>query len=417
MTTDRATTTTPVRRRPRDRKAQIVRVAANAFGERGYHAVGVDEIAAEIGISGPALYRHFPNKYALFVATADAIVDRLLAVTEAPQHLPDARDRLAATVHEIVAVTIDNRRSGGIYRWESRYLDDHDRERFRVLWDEVNQRVARPLHELRPRLPESDIAMLAAATLSVIASITVHRIALSAGRTEALIDGLARSVLECELPTAPTELAASTRHDGGLAVAAKRESLIAAALEIFDKRGYHEATIEEIGVVAGITASSVYRYFAGKAEILAAVFYRASERLAVATSDALGEAADPAAAMDNLVTRYVRLAFVNPALISVYFAEFGNLPARERSDLRALQSQHIEEWVHLLTAQFPGLGTVAARFRVHAALGLVLDVGRLIRFDNSPQSRARVATLMKTVLRAGAPASDAHPDDAATPTL
>src|SRR5690242_20360464 len=76
------TPTTP-RRRPKNRKAQIVRVAARAFSERGYHPVGVDEIAAEVGISGPALYRHFANKYALLVAAAEAGAQQLLDAAEA----------------------------------------------------------------------------------------------------------------------------------------------------------------------------------------------------------------------------------------------------------------------------------------------------------------------------------------------
>ena len=46
---------------------------AELFCERGYHRVGIDEIAAVVGISGPAVYRHFPNKYAMLAhATRDA---------------------------------------------------------------------------------------------------------------------------------------------------------------------------------------------------------------------------------------------------------------------------------------------------------------------------------------------------------
>jgi tetratricopeptide (TPR) repeat protein len=52
------------------RRAQLLEAAAVAFGRRGYAAVGLGDIAAAVGISAPALYRHFPGKYALFAVPA-----------------------------------------------------------------------------------------------------------------------------------------------------------------------------------------------------------------------------------------------------------------------------------------------------------------------------------------------------------
>ena len=46
-----------VRRRPKDRKAQIARASAEAFSALGYHGVSMDAIAARVGISAAALYR------------------------------------------------------------------------------------------------------------------------------------------------------------------------------------------------------------------------------------------------------------------------------------------------------------------------------------------------------------------------
>ena len=47
-------TSVPARRDPR-RSGEL-------FHERGYHATGMDDIGAEAGISGPAIYRHFKGK-------------------------------------------------------------------------------------------------------------------------------------------------------------------------------------------------------------------------------------------------------------------------------------------------------------------------------------------------------------------
>ena len=47
------------------RREQILKEAARLFAERGFHGVGVDEIGAAVGISGPGLYRHFAGKDAM----------------------------------------------------------------------------------------------------------------------------------------------------------------------------------------------------------------------------------------------------------------------------------------------------------------------------------------------------------------
>src|SRR5262245_4393598 len=123
------------RRRPRDRKAQILATAAAAFGERGYHRVGVNDIAAELGISGPALYRHFPNKYALLKATALVSVRALLEAADG------AGPGLSARLRALITVTIDNRVGGGIYRWEGRYLAPGDRAQLRADYAAVVARI------------------------------------------------------------------------------------------------------------------------------------------------------------------------------------------------------------------------------------------------------------------------------------
>ena len=47
-----------------DRRQQIIDTAAELFAERGFHGVSVNDIGAACGISGPALYKHFPSKQA-----------------------------------------------------------------------------------------------------------------------------------------------------------------------------------------------------------------------------------------------------------------------------------------------------------------------------------------------------------------
>jgi AcrR family transcriptional regulator len=47
------------------RREQILRTAAELFAQRGFHGVSINDIGAAVGISGPALYRHFTAKEAV----------------------------------------------------------------------------------------------------------------------------------------------------------------------------------------------------------------------------------------------------------------------------------------------------------------------------------------------------------------
>lgn len=60
------------------RREQILVAAAGKFARHGFHGVGIDDIGAAVGISGPALYRHFRNKDAMLAEMLTGISDKLL---------------------------------------------------------------------------------------------------------------------------------------------------------------------------------------------------------------------------------------------------------------------------------------------------------------------------------------------------
>jgi AcrR family transcriptional regulator len=62
-----------------DRRLQLLSAAERLFAERGFLAVRLEDIGADAGVSGPAIYRHFPNKESLLVELLVGISARLLA--------------------------------------------------------------------------------------------------------------------------------------------------------------------------------------------------------------------------------------------------------------------------------------------------------------------------------------------------
>ena len=95
--------------RKRDRRMQeIIRVAAELFGERGYDAVSLEDVAERLDVTKGSLYYYFASKDELGTAAIETLgaewTDRL-------EQLPEAQDgppgkRLRALIREQVTVAV-----------------------------------------------------------------------------------------------------------------------------------------------------------------------------------------------------------------------------------------------------------------------------------------------------------------------
>jgi AcrR family transcriptional regulator len=84
------------RRLPRDeRKRQIVEVTLQLVSRYGVQGTTLHRIAAEAGVTHPALYSHFANRREILLAALDVVFDRILEVHRAFTQ-DDALDRLRA---------------------------------------------------------------------------------------------------------------------------------------------------------------------------------------------------------------------------------------------------------------------------------------------------------------------------------
>lgn len=384
-----STASTAVRRRPKDRKAQIARAAAEAFSANGYHAVGMETIAARVGISAAALYRHYAGKYALFRG----------AVLALGQQLVDRTDG-AATLDEVIAalidVTLDNRAAGGLYRWQARYLRVEDHAVLTGQLRLVNRRIQRPLSAIRPSLTSRQRWMLSAAALSAIGSVVDHGAGLPADEIRALLTGAASAILAAEFPEPSDDFPRPVAWRIFASDAGAYEALLHASMVLFEERGYAGTSMAQIASAAGLPVSGIYRYFPGKREILATGLRRAADRVSAHLSPILGAFAEPRQALTALMGAYVATSFANPELAAVYYTERFNLAPGDQALLRNVQRSTVDSWVRLLTAARPSVPPMHARFLVHAAMALVIDLGRMAAADeDSSYAQACVRKLMR----------------------
>ncbi len=177
------------------RRGQILTTAAALFAERGYHGVSVGDLGAACGISGPALYRHFPSKDAVLAELLVGISERLLAEGRRRVAMADDdRAALAALVAWHVEFALRHRDLIVVQErdWASLPVDTRDRVRTLQLryidqWVEVVRRV-------RPALDRPTARASCQAVFGLLNS-TPHSARLSEQRMRDLLARMALAAL------------------------------------------------------------------------------------------------------------------------------------------------------------------------------------------------------------------------------
>ena len=82
------------------RREQILAVAARLVARHGFHGVSIADLGAAVGISGPAVYRHFPGKEALL---EEMLVGIRATLTDGESWSVAARGREAAAERALLA--------------------------------------------------------------------------------------------------------------------------------------------------------------------------------------------------------------------------------------------------------------------------------------------------------------------------
>ena len=85
------------RMRAKDRRRQLLKIAAGLFARRGYRGATTAELARLAGITQPILYRHFEHKLDLFISVIDDAGEQIISSwRNALEGLDDPQSRLSA---------------------------------------------------------------------------------------------------------------------------------------------------------------------------------------------------------------------------------------------------------------------------------------------------------------------------------
>lgn len=134
--------------------SHMISIAAQQFAEKGYSGASMRSIANAVGTTQAAIYHHFSNKNALYLAVLarhfDAKSSHMAAEME---QISDPEERLKFLVYRLLELVEEDEQFRQLY---FRELLENDEERLRVLADNVFGELAVTvtglLEEMAPRV-------------------------------------------------------------------------------------------------------------------------------------------------------------------------------------------------------------------------------------------------------------------------
>jgi AcrR family transcriptional regulator len=135
-----------------ERRSLIVEAAGQLFGERGYEATRLDDVAAAAGVTKPILYRHFDSKQALYVALLERHRDDLATFTGLIPEAGTPAQRLRAVLETWFAYVETHS-----YAWKMLFRDSGGGSAVQAFRVEVHARARAVLAGIIRELSEAPI--------------------------------------------------------------------------------------------------------------------------------------------------------------------------------------------------------------------------------------------------------------------
>lgn len=154
---------------PRSRREALLTLAIRLFAQQGYARVGIEDIAAAAGASGPSVYAHFPAKIDMLVTAIDrGNAALLMDLSRVCTTATGPSDALRGLIGGYTRVALAHYDLIGLLVTEIRQLPGDERHKARRAQHEYVAEWTQLLRELRPGLEPAAARIHVHAALSVI---------------------------------------------------------------------------------------------------------------------------------------------------------------------------------------------------------------------------------------------------------
>lgn len=184
---------------------------------------------------------------------------------------------------------------------------------------------------------------------------------------------------------------------------ARDRDIMRVAERLFYERGYGAVPVDLIGAEAGVTGPAIYSHFRGKADILAALFDEAMDRMLALAGP---QHDDPAEELEHLVRSHAAFVLEKRELITIYTREDRALNEDARRRFHRRQRDYVDRWVDALAELHPDRSRQELTSVAYAAIGMLMSVTgwprEALKTDALPDLLADVALAALTTLELNA---------------
>ena len=173
------------------------------------------------------------------------------------------------------------------------------------------------------------------------------------------------------------------------------QRILQAALRLFREKGFHGVGVAAIGPAAGISGPGIYKHFASKDQILAALFEQATARLQLHIAP---PAEDPWQDLDSLVAAMVAFAVQEREYVLVYVREQRFLVEPWASTVRRHIGEHLSRWEQTVARCRPDLARADHQSMAWALNEMLLSIAS---WSREARENPRLLPVMRGLARDG----------------
>jgi AcrR family transcriptional regulator len=359
------------------RRDEILAAAAELFAAHGYAAVGIDEIGARAGVTGPAVYRYFPSKEAILTAVIIATSETMIEVMTAFES--DAAVGDEALFRSVATIAFDNRAGLATAFREGDRIKGPER----LMLDQLGARVAElsavAFQRINPGLDAVASGIRLAMTGGALRAFMTSDAGVPRPRLDEMFVSSSLAVFR-QPPIAPEsdpdpeadDADGDARQRWELAPT-RRDLILEAALRLFAEGSFHDVGVDDIAGAASVPTRALYRYFRNKLDILVAAYDRVGHRLGAARELALDGAGSARDAVERLCDRVTRVIVADPDLVVVTYRERKAVSKVESPGRFQAWADLEDIWRRALGEARPELRLVDVRLLVEAVVPLLYE--------------------------------------------
>jgi AcrR family transcriptional regulator len=129
-----------------------------------------------------------------------------------------------------------------------------------------------------------------------------------------------------------------------------REAIVHVAARLFQERGYHATSLQEVAAEFGVTRPAVYYYFRSKEELLYEIHRLAKARL-LAVSEGIYELdLEPVELIRRLLFNHATTIVENAELLACFFHEETALTAERRREIKKTRADYTKAFANVYEA-------------------------------------------------------------------